>query len=132
MKYKQQEDSFSYFAILALMDNTSIILGNGNVLKIDKANVFFARGDLVHAGNGYSEEHIHLHLYFDRKKFLAANLKKARASYPVYSLNPKEQKKCATIPININLEKENFLARKKKGKDKIKRRKEIRKQSWIL
>jgi hypothetical protein len=47
-------------------------------------------------------------------------------------LNPKEQKKCATIPININLEKENFLARKKKGKDKIKRRKEIRKQSWIL
>jgi hypothetical protein len=43
---QEEEDSFSYFAILALMDNISIILG---VLKIDKGNVFFARGDLVYA-----------------------------------------------------------------------------------
>jgi ectoine hydroxylase-related dioxygenase (phytanoyl-CoA dioxygenase family) len=60
LKVESEEDKnkASCFALVALMDNTSIILGDGKPLNIAKGQVLFARGDLVHAGAGYEQDNV--------------------------------------------------------------------------
>jgi hypothetical protein len=102
------------------MDNTSIILGNGNILVIEKGDVLFARGDLVHAGNSYAESNIRLHIYFDNKNFRA---NKERNSYTTEDLDIEEKKECLIPP--INLRNANLVLNQIASKLKSKRKKEM-------
>jgi hypothetical protein len=119
-KEQLKEEDFSFFALVALMDNTSIILGNGNILVIEKGDVLFARGDLVHAGNSYADSNIRLHIYFDNKNFRA---NKERNSYTTEDLDIDEKKECVIPP--INLRNANFLLNKIASKIKNKRKQEM-------
>jgi succinate dehydrogenase flavin-adding protein (antitoxin of CptAB toxin-antitoxin module) len=60
----------SYFAIFAIMDNTSVIVYDAekddNIkISIPKGGLFLARGDVIHAGSDYEKENIRLHVYLD-------------------------------------------------------------------
>jgi hypothetical protein len=60
----------SFFAIFAIMDNTSVVVDAENngiikIIAIPKGSLFIARGDLIHAGSDYENENVRLHVYFD-------------------------------------------------------------------
>jgi hypothetical protein len=125
-------ENFSYFALIALMDNTSIIIGNDEIVQINKGSVFFARGDLVHAGNAYQESNIRIHLYFDNVNILPKPTFNNRESYPVEKLSVKEQKECGTASKKLTIvmlhefnKQKNIkkLKRKEDGRESRKKRK---------
>jgi hypothetical protein len=105
LKVESEEDKnkASCFALVALMDNTSIILGDGKPLNIAKGQVLFARGDLVHAGAGYEQDNVRLHVYFDSLHFAAEHPTsfELRDSYEVKPIEETEQLDCRKPSINL-------------------------------
>jgi hypothetical protein len=60
----------SRILIIAIMDNTSIIVWNKRgynkrIIKIPKGSMFIGRGTLLHAGNSYDIINLRLHYYVD-------------------------------------------------------------------
>jgi hypothetical protein len=62
----------SYFAIVSLMEGTSIGLEDNSTIAIGKGSLFFGRGDLIHCGSNYVESNVRLHYYFDHKDLSSA------------------------------------------------------------
>jgi hypothetical protein len=82
----------SFFALVALMDGTSIVLGNKQVKTIARGDVLIGRGDLVHAGNSYDKDNFRLHYYFDN---IGDSHIDPRETFFCYKLSANEKKKCA-------------------------------------
>jgi hypothetical protein len=94
-----QSGSVPYGAILALQDETRFVVWAGShlcarattsrilskcekrILLLNKGDVLFFRGDLIHAGASYTEENIRLHAYLDHH----AVTRHPDRTYPRYS-----------------------------------------------
>jgi ectoine hydroxylase-related dioxygenase (phytanoyl-CoA dioxygenase family) len=102
---EEDKNKASCFALVALMDNTSIILGDGKPLNIAKGDVLFSRGDLVHAGSGYEQDNVRLHVYFDNQYFAAEHPTsfEQRDSYEVKPVEEKEQLDCRKPSIDLKV-----------------------------
>lgn len=67
-KKRPRETIMSYLAILALQDDTKLVVLTENGLEIitlNRGDLFIGRGDLVHSGSEYECMNIRLHWYID-------------------------------------------------------------------
>jgi hypothetical protein len=104
----KQFTTSSFFAVVALMENTSIIVEDRTETKqfeetysipegrsaiitkeitIPKGSAFIGRGDLVHAGNSFIQSNVRLHYYIDNK-YSTSNGFKQRDTYFVDNCFP--------------------------------------------
>jgi hypothetical protein len=97
-EYRTVYSKSSFFALVALMDGTSIVLGDNKVKMIDRGDVLIGRGDLVHAGNSYGKDNFRLHYYFDN---IGDNHIDPRDTFFCYKLSANEMKKCAKEPFKL-------------------------------
>jgi hypothetical protein len=79
------------------MDGTSIVLGNDQVIEINKGDALIARGDLVHAGNSYAEDNLRLHYYFDHPSYTI----EFRGTHFCHKLHKKEKEQCSKEPVEL-------------------------------